>query len=95
MAIANNTVAIIISGAIAKSINDDYALDNKQTASTLDVFACISQGLLPYGAQVLMILSFADGNMSYIDLVTNSWYLILLFISASLFIVFKREVKAS
>ncbi|MCK0123917.1 Na+/H+ antiporter NhaC family protein [Gelidibacter sp. F2691] len=95
VAIANNTVAIIISGAIAKSINDDYALDNRQTASTLDVFACISQGLLPYGAQVLMILSFADGNLSYVDLVSNSWYLLLLFISVSLFIVFKPEVKPS
>lgn len=86
MAIANNTVSIIISGPIAKSINNEYALENKQTASILDVFACITQGLLPYGAQVLMILSFANGSISYIDLVSNTWYLLLLLISTILFI---------
>ncbi|MGJ8592939.1 MAG: Na+/H+ antiporter NhaC family protein [Aquaticitalea sp.] len=80
-AIANNTVSIIITGGIAKSINDEYALDNKQTASTLDIFACITQGLLPYGAQVLMILSFAKGSITYFDLVSNTWYLGLLLVS--------------
>lgn len=95
MAIANNTVAIIISGSIAKSINNEYALDNKRTASILDIFACITQGFLPYGAQVLMILSFAKGGISYFDLVSNTWYLVLLLISTSLFIAFKRDVKTS
>ncbi|MBO3100046.1 Na+/H+ antiporter NhaC family protein [Gelidibacter pelagius] len=94
IAIANNTVAIIISGSIAKNINDQYGLDNKQTASILDIFACITQGLLPYGAQVLMILSFAQGQISYFDLVTNSWYLGLLLVSTTLFIGLKREVKS-
>lgn len=93
IAIANNTVAIIISGAIAKSINDQYALDNKQTASILDVFACITQGFLPYGAQVLMILSFANGNITYFDLVANAWYLVLLLISTMLFIGFRQGGK--
>lgn len=90
VAVANNTVAIIISGSIAKSINDEYALENKQTASILDVFACITQGFLPYGAQVLMILSFTKGAISYIDLVSNTWYLILLLISSILFIAFRK-----
>lgn len=94
VAIANNTVAIIISGSIAKNINDQYKLDNKQTASVLDIFACITQGLLPYGAQVLMILSFAQGNISYFDLVGNAWYLGLLLVSTILFIGFKRERKS-
>lgn len=93
MAIANNTVSIIISGPIAKSINDEYALENKQTASILDVFACITQGLLPYGAQVLMILSFANGSISYIDLVSNTWYLLLLLISTILFIGLRPKQK--
>lgn len=92
-AIANNTVSIIISGSIAKSINDEYDLDNKQTASILDVFACITQGLLPYGAQVLMILSFANGNITYGDLVSNTWYLVLLFVSTTLFITFRSHPK--
>ena len=93
VAIANNTVAIIISGAIAKSINDEYTLENKQTASILDIFACISQGLLPYGAQVLMILSFAKGNISYFDLVSNTWYLVILLVATLLFIGFKKDAK--
>lgn len=94
IAIANNTVSIIISGAISKSINDEYALDNKQTASILDIFACISQGFLPYGAQVLMILSFAKGDISYFDLVSNALYLILLLVCTTLYIGFKQTRKS-
>ncbi|QWX85189.1 Na+/H+ antiporter NhaC family protein [Cellulophaga sp. HaHaR_3_176] len=89
MAIANNTVSIIIAGPIAKTINDEYELDNKKTASILDIFACIIQGLLPYGAQVLMILSFSKGKIDYFDLVSNTWYLLLLFIYTIVFISLK------
>ncbi|WP_289046568.1 Na+/H+ antiporter NhaC family protein [uncultured Olleya sp.] len=89
MAIANNTVSIIIAGPIVKTINDEYGLDNKKTASILDIFACIVQGILPYGAQVLMILSFSNGKIDYLDLVSNTWYLLLLFIYTILFISFK------
>ena len=89
LAIANNTVSIIIAGPIAKTINDEYDLDNKKTASILDIFACITQGLLPYGAQVLMILSFTNGKINYLDLVANTWYLLLLLIYTLLFISFK------
>jgi len=91
MAIANNTVSIIIAGPIAKTINDEYHLDNKKTASILDIFACIFQGLLPYGAQVLMILSFSKGKIDYLDLVSNTWYLLLLFIYTLLFIGLKSH----
>ncbi|SHI84038.1 Na+/H+ antiporter NhaC family protein [Pseudozobellia thermophila] len=89
LAIANNTVSIIIAGPIAKTINDDYGLDTKGTASILDIFACISQGLLPYGAQVLMILSFSKGRLDYPDLVLNTWYLLFLLGYTLLFIIFK------
>ncbi|EGV44973.1 Na+/H+ antiporter NhaC family protein [Bizionia argentinensis JUB59] len=93
LAIANNTVSIIISGSIAKTITDEYELDLKKTASILDVFACISQGFLPYGAQVLMVLSFANGNITYLDLVSNTWYLVLLLGSTVGFIGFGRGNK--
>lgn len=93
MAIANNTVSIIVAGPIAKTINDEYALDNKKTASILDIFACIFQGLLPYGAQVLMILSFSKGNINYLDLVGNTWYLLLLFVVTILYIIFRSDTK--
>ena len=84
---------IIIAGPIAKTINDDYQLDHKNTASILDIFACITQGLLPYGAQVLMILSFSNGKIDYLDLVTNTWYLLSLSIYTLLFISFKPFQK--
>lgn len=93
MAIANNTVSIIVAGPIAKTINDEYALDNKKTASILDIFACIFQGLLPYGAQVLMILSFSKGSINYLDLVANTWYLLLLFAVTILYIIFKSDTN--
>ena len=51
---ANNTVAIITVGGIAKQIGDRYGIDNRKCASILDTFSCFTQGLLPYGAQMLM-----------------------------------------
>ncbi|WP_179317000.1 Na+/H+ antiporter NhaC family protein [Winogradskyella undariae] len=89
MAIANNTVSIIISGSIAKTINDEYGLTNRKTASILDIFACVIQGILPYGAQVLMILSFSEGQIDYIDLIQNTWYLLILFVTTILLISFE------
>lgn len=94
MAIANNTVSIIIAGPIAKTINEEYHLDNKKTASILDIFACIVQGLLPYGAQVLMILSFSKGKINYLDLMGNTWYLLLLLVYTLLFITLNPMRKA-
>lgn len=78
IAIANNTVSIIVTGPVAKIISEDYQLDKRKTAALLDVFACIIQGLLPYGAQVLLILSFSNGKFGYFDLLANAWYLLLL-----------------
>ncbi|CDF79320.1 methionine transporter MetT [Formosa agariphila KMM 3901] len=89
LAIANNTVSIIIAGPISKTINDEYQLDNKRTASILDIFSCISQGVLPYGAQVLMILSFSNQGLNYLDLVSNTWYLVFLLFYTVAFICFK------
>ena len=74
LAIANNTVSIVITGPIAKEINDEYDLSSKKTAAILDIFSCIVQGILPYGAQVLLILSFANGKLDFFDLISNAWY---------------------
>ncbi|NRT14717.1 Na+/H+ antiporter NhaC [Flavobacterium sp. 28A] len=74
LAIANNTVSIVITGPIAKEINDEYNLSSKKTAAILDIFSCIVQGILPYGAQVLLILSFANGKLDFFDLIGNAWY---------------------
>ena len=60
MATANNTIAILIVGPIAKDISDKYALNKKRVASILDTISCFAQGLLPYGAQVLIAAKIAS-----------------------------------
>lgn len=80
LAIANNTVSIVITGSIAKEINDEYELNPKKTAAILDIFSCIIQGILPYGAQVLLILSFANGKLDFFDLISNAWYHLFLLV---------------
>ena len=59
---ANNTVAIITVGDIAKQIGDKYGVDNKKAASILDTFSCAVQGVIPYGAQLLMAAGLAAIN---------------------------------
>lgn len=90
MAVANNTVAIIINGSIAKNISKKYDVDPKESAAILDIFSCIFQGLIPYGAQMLILLNFAHEKVSPIDLIPLLWYQILLFIFTLVFIRFKR-----
>jgi len=78
MAVANNTVAIIINGPIAKKISDRYGVDPKKSASVLDIFSCIAQGAIPYGAQMLIMLSFAGGKVSPFDIIPLLWYQMIL-----------------
>jgi Na+/H+ antiporter NhaC len=59
---ANNTIAIIITGPIAKQISDKAGLEKSRTASLLDTFSCFVQGLLPYGAQLLIASGLASIN---------------------------------
>ncbi len=59
---ANNTVAILTVGGIAKQIGDRYGVDNKKCASILDTFSCTMQGLIPYGAQMLIAAGLAALN---------------------------------
>ena len=59
---ANNTVAILTVGGIAKQIGDRYGVDNRKCASILDTFSCMMQGILPYGAQMLMAAGLAQLN---------------------------------
>ena len=59
---ANNTVAIITVGGIAQQIGDRFGLDNRKCASILDTFSCFTQGLIPYGAQMLMAAGLAAIN---------------------------------
>ena len=59
---ANNTVAIITTGGIAKQIGDRFGIDNRKCASILDTMSCCVQGVIPYGAQLLMAAGLASVN---------------------------------
>ena len=60
IATANNTVAIVMANPIAKEMSGNYGISNKKAASILDTFSCIFQGILPYGAQMLVAISAAS-----------------------------------
>jgi Na+/H+ antiporter NhaC len=57
---ANNTVAILVSGSVARDIAVEHAISPRRAASLLDIFACVAQGVLPYGAQILLAASLAS-----------------------------------
>lgn len=89
-AVANNTVAIIINGPIAKEICEKYKVDPRRSASLLDTFSCVFQGLIPYGAQMLILTSFAKDAISPMQVIPLLWYQQLLALSAiiSIFVPF-------
>jgi len=78
MATANNTIAIIVDGPMAKEISEKYDVDPRKTASILDIFTCIMQGLIPYGAQFLLVASLSEGRVSPGEVIPSNWYLFLL-----------------
>lgn len=69
---ANNTIAIIMVGGIAKDITEKFALDPRKTASLLDTFSCLVQGIIPYGAQLLMASALA--GISSIEIIPHLYY---------------------
>ncbi|MBR5472024.1 MAG: Na+/H+ antiporter NhaC family protein [Oscillibacter sp.] len=77
-ATANNTVAIILCGNVAKDISREYKVDPRRTASLLDVFSCVFQGIIPYGAQLLMAASLTTTTyniaISPVEIVPYMWY---------------------
>lgn len=82
IAVANNTVAILISGPIAKDISHTYKIDPRKTASLLDIFSCVFQGLIPYGAQLLLVGSLSAGRVGAFSVIGYLWYQQLLAIAA-------------
>ncbi|MRM94637.1 Na+/H+ antiporter NhaC family protein [Riemerella anatipestifer] len=93
MATANNTIAIIISGKIAKNISTHYKIAPRFMASVLDIFSCVIQGLLPYGAQILIIIRLSNNRIDYFNLVSYTFYPILLLLCVLLWIFFSKEAK--
>ena len=85
--VANNTVAIILSGDMAREVAKEYGVDPKRAAALLDIFSCVVQGLIPYGAQLLLACSIA--KLSPVELIGSIYYCWILAIFAILAIAFR------
>ena len=83
---ANNTVAIITVGGIARNLSKKYGIDNRRVASLLDTFSCIMQGIIPYGAQMLMAAGLA--HLAPVEIMPYLYYPYILGIVATLSIIF-------
>ena len=90
---ANNTVAIITVGGIAKQIADRFGVDNRKCASILDTFSCTVQGLIPYGAQMLMAAGLAQLNP--ISILPHLYYPFAIGIAALLSILLRYPKRYS
>ena len=90
---ANNTVAIITVGGIAKQIGDRYGVDNKKAASILDTCSCFVQGLIPYGAQLLIAAGLATINP--VSIIPYLFYPFAIGIAALLSIIFRYPRRYS
>ena len=90
IATANNTVAIVMAGPIAKQISQEYGISPKESASLLDTFSCIFQGVIPYGAQMLVAVSTAvslGSTISAFDILPCLFYPYILALSSLAFIL--------
>lgn len=92
LCIANNTVAIVLTGDVAKTLAQQHQISPRRSASLLDIFACISQGLVPYGAQALLLG--ASFGISPWQVVTQSYYCLTLLLIAMLTILFRKSTAA-
>jgi Na+/H+ antiporter NhaC len=88
--LANNTIAIIFSGEIARDIAKRHGIPKHYSAAWLDVFACVFQGLLPYGAQILLASSIA--GISPLSIVPHVYYCFALGGVSILFILFNKKI---
>lgn len=88
---ANNTVAIVMAGPIAKEISEEFGVDAKRSASLLDIFTSVGQGLIPYGAQLLSAATLTA--LTPFDILPYCYYPILMAVSALAFILLKKEKK--
>lgn len=86
---ANNTIAILTTGTLAKEISLTYKIDPRRTASILDTFSCFAQSVIPYGAQMLIASGLA--HISPLEIMPYLYYPFVLGIVAFLYIIFKHE----
>ena len=96
IATANNTVAIVMANPIAKEMSEEYGISPRKAASILDTFSCIFQGIIPYGAQMLVAVSAAielGAEVSSFDIIPNLYYPYMLLISSLIFIFLVPDKK--
>ena len=87
IATANNTVAIVMAGPIAKEISEEYGITPKESASLLDTFSCVFQGIIPYGAQMLVAISASGGAVSAFQIMPCLYYPYLLAVASIIYIL--------
>jgi len=98
IATANNTVAIVMANPIAKEMSADYGITPKRAACILDTFSCIFQGVIPYGAQMLVAISACAEmglNISAFQIMRYLFYPYLLLVSCLIAIFLMNEKKAA
>ena len=96
IATANNTVAIIMANPIAKKMSENYSIRAGKTGSILDTFSCIFQGIIPYGAQMLVAISAVSelgGSITAFDVIPLLFYPMALLLSSLIFIFFIPDGK--
>lgn len=88
---ANNTIAIVMSGPLAKNIADEYEIDPRKSASILDIFSAVWQCMIPYGAQLLTAAGFSA--ISPFEIITYLYYQILMFVCGYTIRITKNKVS--
>ena len=86
---ANNTVAIVMAGPVARDIGAEFGVEPKRIASILDIFASVGQGLIPYGAQLLTAAALV--GISPIAIIPNLYYPVLMLVSVLLFMLLRPQ----
>lgn len=97
IATANNTVAIVMANPIAKEMSEDYGITPRKAASILDTFSCVFQGIIPYGAQMLVAITAVSelgGGIGAFDIIPKLYYPYLLLVSSLVFIFIIPDRKA-
>ncbi len=89
MATANNTIAIVMAGPIAREISEDFDVNPRRTASILDIFTSATQGLIPYGAQIL--LAAGQTGLSPMAILPYTFYPILMLVSVLVIMLVRRD----
>lgn len=87
--LANNVVAIIFSGEIAKEIAEKYKIKPHESAAWLDIFSCVFQGIIPYGAQILLVCAVA--HVSPLAVIGKVYYCYILGVVALAYILFRKR----